>query len=99
MEIDEGSNQNSDVQPHWMAVHACLKNEFMEDKKCHKLMSWLISHPSQDTKRERNTNTKEMLPMSSAQQKPNQGKMSVDTASNVVRQANLCLRALQHDKF
>ena len=27
---------------HWMAVHARLKNEFTEDKKCHNLMSWLI---------------------------------------------------------
>ena len=24
-----------------MAVHACLKKEFMEDKKCHNLVSWL----------------------------------------------------------
>ena len=24
-----------------MAAHACLKNEFMEDEKCHNLMSWL----------------------------------------------------------
>ena len=26
---------------HWMAAHACLKNKFMEDKKCHDLMTWL----------------------------------------------------------
>ena len=26
-----------------MDVYACLKNEFMEDEKCHNLMSWLIS--------------------------------------------------------
>ena len=25
----------------WIAAHACLKNEFMEDKKCHNLMTWL----------------------------------------------------------
>ena len=25
-----------------MAAHVCLKNEFMEDKKCHNLMRWLI---------------------------------------------------------
>ena len=24
-----------------MAAHACLQNEFMEDEKCHNLMSWL----------------------------------------------------------
>ena len=27
---------------HWMAAHACLKNEFTEDEKCHNLMSWLL---------------------------------------------------------
>ena len=26
-----------------MAAHACLKNEFTEDEKCHNLMRWLIS--------------------------------------------------------
>ena len=41
MEVDDGSNQNSDIQPHWMAAHARLKNEFMEDEKCLDLMSWL----------------------------------------------------------
>ena len=25
------------------AAHACLKNEFTEDEKCHNLMRWLIS--------------------------------------------------------
>ena len=34
MEADEGSDQKSDIWPYWMAAaHACLKNEFMEDKK------------------------------------------------------------------
>ena len=28
--------------PHWMTAHARLKNEFMEDEKCHNLMRWLI---------------------------------------------------------
>ena len=26
-----------------MAAHVCLKNELMEDEKCHNLMSWLIT--------------------------------------------------------
>ena len=30
------------IWPHWMAAHACLKNEFTEDEKCHNLMRWLI---------------------------------------------------------
>ena len=34
--------QKSDIKPHWMAAHAHLKNEFMEDKKYHNLMTWLI---------------------------------------------------------
>ena len=38
MEIDEGSDQISD---HWMAVQARLKNEFMEDEKCHYIVRWL----------------------------------------------------------
>ena len=25
-----------------MTAHACLKNEFTADEKCHNLMSWLI---------------------------------------------------------
>ena len=41
MEEDEGSGQKSGIQPHRMAAHACLKNEFMETKKCHNLMRWL----------------------------------------------------------
>ena len=41
MEVDEGSDQKSKIYPHWMAAHAHLKNEFMEDEKCHNLMSWL----------------------------------------------------------
>ena len=27
--------------PGWMAVHACLKNKFMEYEKYHYLMTWL----------------------------------------------------------
>ena len=42
MEVDEGTNQKSDIYPHWMAVHARLKNEFTEDKKYHNLVRWLI---------------------------------------------------------
>ena len=41
MEVDEGSDQNSDIYSHWIAAHACLKNEFTEEKKCHNMMSWL----------------------------------------------------------
>ena len=41
MEVVEGSDQISDVYPHWMAVHALLKNEYTEDEKYHNLMSWL----------------------------------------------------------
>ena len=41
MEVDKGSDQKSDIQPHWMAGHARLKNEFTEDEKCHNLMRWL----------------------------------------------------------
>ena len=51
MEVVEGSDQKSDIWPHWMAAHARLKNEFMEDEKCHNLMRWLnyiISMPLQD---------------------------------------------------
>ena len=40
MEVDEESDQKSDILPHWMAAHARLKNEFTEDEKCHNLMSW-----------------------------------------------------------
>ena len=41
MEVDEGSDQKSDIWPHWVDTHARLKNEFTEDKKCHNLMRWL----------------------------------------------------------
>ena len=40
MEVDDGSDQNSDI--HWMAAHARLKNGFTEDEKYHNLMSELI---------------------------------------------------------
>ena len=30
------------IEPHWIAAHACSKNEFTEDEECHYLMSWLI---------------------------------------------------------
>ena len=43
MEVDEGSDQKSDNQPHWKAAHAHLKNEFTEDEKYHNLMRWLNS--------------------------------------------------------
>ena len=42
MEVDEGSEQKSDIYPHWMAAHVGLKNEFTEDKKSHNLMTWLL---------------------------------------------------------
>ena len=29
----------SDIKPHWMAAHACLKNEFIEGEKCHNIMT------------------------------------------------------------
>ena len=40
MVVDNGSDQKSDLQPHWMAEHARLKNE--KDEKNHNLMRWLI---------------------------------------------------------
>ena len=43
MEVDEGSDQQPDILPHWMAAHARLKNEFTGDEKYHNHMSWLIS--------------------------------------------------------
>ena len=43
MEVDEGSDQKSGIQPHLMAAHARLKNEFMEDEKYHNVMRRLIS--------------------------------------------------------
>ena len=42
MEVDGRSNQKSDISLPWMAAHARLKNEFMEDEKYYNLMSWLI---------------------------------------------------------
>ena len=41
MEVDEGSDQKSDIYPHWMAAHVYLKNELTEDRKCQNLMSSL----------------------------------------------------------
>ena len=41
--VYEGFDQKSDIQPHWMAAHACLKNEFTENEKYHNLIRWLIS--------------------------------------------------------
>ena len=38
VEVDEGSDQKSDIKPHWMAAHARLKNEFMKDEKSHNLI-------------------------------------------------------------
>ena len=48
MEVDEGSDQNSDIQPHWMAAHVFLKNEFTEYEKYHNPheMAQLIMIPS-----------------------------------------------------
>ena len=39
MEVDEGSDQKSDIYRHCMNVR--LKNEFTEDEKCHNFMRWL----------------------------------------------------------
>ena len=44
MEVDKGSDQKSDILPHWMAAHACLKNEFTEDEKYHSLISTYFNH-------------------------------------------------------
>ena len=43
MEVNEGSDQKSDILSHWIAAHVSLKNEFTEDEKCHNLMAWLKS--------------------------------------------------------
>ena len=32
MEVDEGTELNSDIKSHWMAAHARLKNEFTKDE-------------------------------------------------------------------
>ena len=45
MEVDERADQTSDIQPHWVAAYAHLKNEFTEDEKYHNLMGWLILEP------------------------------------------------------
>ena len=37
MEVDEGSDQKSDVNA--IVAHVCLKIEFTEGDKCHNLMS------------------------------------------------------------
>ena len=50
MEVDEGSDQKSDIYPRWIAAHAHLKNEFTEDEKCHYLMRWLIFYYHNDPK-------------------------------------------------
>ena len=42
MEVDEGSDQKSDIKPNRMSAHARLKNEFTEDEKYHNLLRWLI---------------------------------------------------------
>ena len=41
IEVDEASDQKSDIWSRWMAAHARLKNEFTEGEKCHNLVSWL----------------------------------------------------------
>ena len=41
MEVDEESDQKSDILRHKMAAYARLKNEFTEDEKYHNLMRWL----------------------------------------------------------
>ena len=38
----KGPTKIQDIYPHVRAAHVRLKNEFMEDEKCHNLMSWLI---------------------------------------------------------
>ena len=40
MEVDEGSDQTSNIWPHWKAAHVRFK-EFTEDEKYHNLMRWL----------------------------------------------------------
>ena len=41
MEVDEESNQKSDIYPHLVAVRARLRKEFTKDEKYHNLMRWL----------------------------------------------------------
>ena len=45
MGVDEGSDQKSDIKPHWVAGHVRLKKEFTEDEKYHNLMRWLNFYP------------------------------------------------------
>ena len=45
---------------HWTAAHAHLKNEFMEDEKCHNLMSRINYRPFYDRKK-RNVHTNLLL--------------------------------------
>ena len=44
-EVDNGSDQKSDIQPHSMAAPARLKNEFTEDEKYHvvSIINWYRS--------------------------------------------------------
>ena len=41
MDVEEGSDQKSDIYPHWVAAYARLK-EFTEDEKWH--ISWTGSN-------------------------------------------------------
>ena len=43
MEVAEGFDQISEIEPYWMAAHARLKNEFAEKEKYHNRMTLLIS--------------------------------------------------------
>ena len=47
MKVVEGSDQKSDIYPHWMAAHARLKNEFTQDEKYPNLMRCLILYIAQ----------------------------------------------------
>ena len=42
MEVDEGSDQKKMRHLAPLAAHAYLTNEFTEDKKCQKFMSWIL---------------------------------------------------------
>ena len=43
MDVNERSDKKSDIQSHWMAAHARLKNEFTVDEKCHNLIGSTVS--------------------------------------------------------
>ena len=43
MKEDEGSDETSDIYPHWIAAFSRLKNGFTEDEKYDNLMRWIIS--------------------------------------------------------